>query len=247
MQEQQKTSNELHFTRYFAHQQSVNVMDEVKAIKEQRETMNPNEQDNDPITLDIAQNDTQPQQAKKERSFNEHAEDSRLTFALEHFKATKQVLKKKEKKIHLISTLFGIVSGMVVSAFFLHLATMEPLMLCRVLMLLAASFAWIPVTWILGEAGSEFLKVTSFRWMTLSTNVRIFQQVIPIWRESNLNEEDIKQFIDYHELHCYSHSNLNQNQNNIQEKTQQTRGRTQLMSHASNMVDTIKQWRFKKD
>jgi hypothetical protein len=257
MQEQQisSNSNELHFTRYFAHQQSVNLIDEVNAIKEQRETLKMEHQnkDNDNNMGD----DTEhiPNQLPHQDS---SVENHRMAFAHQCLKTNHRAIKKQEKQIHLISTFLGFFCGMFASAFLLHLATIEPLMICRVLMLLVASFAWIPVTWIIGEAGSEALKVTSFSWMTLNSNHRVLQKIIPLWADSTITSEQMQHFIYEHRLHCdfTNCTNLqNYTDNHDKDDTRDTTPQShwyshwqeQLMSHTSSVVASIKQWRFKKD
>lgn len=194
-------NNELHFTHYFAKNQvSIRVMNE---------TLNGNNNSNNEkngkktSTTDVvdiyAQHDVNVTQADHDKAPIETGSSHKsevLAMLEEKIRTLDKNMKHKESDIHTWSIILGVFTGLLVSAFTLHLASIEPLTICRLLFWILSSLIWIPVTVMVSSFSSEFFKFLSPDWMTMKYSRKIYQRIIDLWDTVTITEQEAKELIE---------------------------------------------------
>lgn len=192
------SNSELHFTHYFAKNQvSINVIDEALSIKTEDNNANIS---SSPHVVDIyAQHDVNMTQAEHDKAPTETDSSYKSeVFAMleEKIRTLDKNMKHKESDIHTWATILGVFTGLLVSAFTLHLASIEPLTICRLFFWLVSSFIWIPTTLIVSHFSGEFFKFLSPDWMSMKYSRKIYQRIIDLWDTVTITEQEAKELIE---------------------------------------------------
>jgi hypothetical protein len=189
------SNKELHFTHYFAKNQvSIHVMDETLNAK--IEPIEKKTSTSDVVDIYAPVNNSKPVQ--DEGNTDTGSTHKKEVFAMleEKIRTLDKKMKIKESDIHTWSMILGVFTGLLVSAFTLHLASIEPLTICRLLFWIVSSFIWIPTTLIFSHLSSKFFKFLSPDWMTMKYSKKIYQRIIDLWDTVTITEQEAKELIE---------------------------------------------------